>query len=72
MNSASKNKFPWDTMDTTVIMTPEEIVAYHLYRLRLEQKNKREKGIKDNRNVLRFYLQKEYREKEEDSRCFQK
>lgn len=27
-----KNKYPWETLDTTTLYNPLEIVVYHLYR----------------------------------------
>ncbi len=67
-----KNEFPWETMDTTVLMMPEELLAYHLYRLKLEETRKREKQIVNNRKTIVSYLVREKIEKEEKSRCFQK
>lgn len=67
-----KKDFPWETMDTIVLMMPEELIAYHLYRLKKENDHKKEKGILENRALLASYIGREKREKEEKSRCFQK
>ncbi len=71
MNEEKKDKFPWEMMDTTTLMLPEELLAYHLYRLNEEKKTKREKGIKDQTALVSSYRAREI-EKEEKSPCFQK
>lgn len=72
MNREKKNNFPWETLDTTAFMMPEELLTYHLFRLFSEKKDKREKGVKENLSLLSSYLQRESSKKEEIERCFQK
>lgn len=72
MNRDKKEQFPWETMDTTTLMVPEEIITYHICRLEEEQSAKREKGIKENRAIVSSYLNKISPKKEDDLPCSQR
>lgn len=70
MTIEKKDNYPWETLDTTSLMNPEELLAYHLYKQSLTQGNKKEE--KNNRQLIAGYLQRISPKKEESTRCFQK
>lgn len=70
MNLDKKDNYPWETLDTTSLMNPEELMTYHLYKLSLTRGNKKEE--KNNRQWIAGYLQKTSQKKEESIKCFQK
>lgn len=35
--------YPWELLNSTVLMVPEEIIAYHIYKATYYQKSKQEK-----------------------------
>lgn len=72
MNTEKKNTYPWETLDTTTLMLPEEIIAYHLYKLKEEERRKRDRGVRENRVIISSYLKRIAKEKEENQTCFQK
>lgn len=70
VNIEKKDHYPWEALDTTSLMNPEELLTYHLYKLSIMRGNKKEE--KNNRRLIAGYLQKISLKKEESSRCFQK
>ena len=72
MNKEKKDHFPWETMDTTTLMIPEELITYHICRLEEDLDSKREKGIKENRAIIVSYLNMISPKKEDESPCSQR
>lgn len=66
MEQEKKNNFPWETLDTTTIMNPDELLSYLLYMLSLRKNNKRLM------TTLASYAVRDAKKKEETSKCFQK
>lgn len=67
--SPMSNDTFWSILDTFILMRREEVMAYHLYRIQVEKKEKKEKGLKMDMQYLAAY---EKRQKEEKSICFPK
>lgn len=72
MNIEKNNNFPWDTLETTNLMNPLEVIAFHIYKLTLETEMKKEKNIKKSSMLLASYLESDMVKKEEKLECSQK
>lgn len=58
-----KNKYPFETLDTTTIFIPLELLAYHSYRHSNAKKKSKIKMEKKELEIVKYYLRKENNEK---------
>lgn len=72
MNEEKKGHYPWETLDTTMLFLPEELLAYHIYRLMREAKNKKKNGNSQEKKYIKYYLSKDELETREVKTCSQK
>lgn len=72
MNEEKKGSYPWETLDTTTLFLPEELIAYHIYRLTGESKNKKSGDNSREKRYIKYYLPKGELEEEEVKTCSQK
>lgn len=50
-----ESSFPWDTIDVTFTLRPEELLAYYLYKYKIDVKNKKESHIKEDIGNIKKY-----------------
>jgi len=70
-NKTEKN-YPWELLDASTLLLPEEIITYHLYRYEMAQKNKRSGELSKETQILSNYIQNNKKKEMEVEECFQK
>ena len=50
-----ENSYPWDTIDVTFTLRPEELLTYYLYKYKIDVKNKKENLIKEDIGNIKKY-----------------
>lgn len=66
------NKIDFKELDTTILYTSKEIIAYCTYLLEKKSKGKRGKETKEIESILKSYLAREKKELMEESTCLKK
>lgn len=66
-----KNKYPWELLDTTTIMNPLEILAYHTFLYKECKKNMGVKQKEEDLAIISSYLVQEKMKKLEVGKCLQ-
>lgn len=69
MSIEKKNKYPFDTLDTTTIWDPTELIAYHTYRREESKKMKRKKQEQKEVTIIKSYLRENTNKKQEVGKC---
>ena len=50
-----ENSYPWDRIDVTFTLIPEELLTYYLYKYKIDVKNKKENLIKEDIGNIKKY-----------------
>ncbi len=63
-----KNKFPWDTLETFILMMPIEVLTYHVYKYNDKTSKK---ASETDLQIIKSYLYEQKKEKSE-SECLKR
>ncbi len=70
MNNPPKNEYPWENLETTSLVLPNELLTYYLYKHGLDKKAKRDVQIKESEYFIGHYYKNLIGEKEVDTDVF--
>lgn len=71
MNLPPQNSYSWESLETTTLVLPNELLVYYLYKYNLDVKAKKESAIKEDLCLIDYYTKVLQREKEVAVNVFQ-
>ncbi len=71
MDREKKKEYPWETLDTTTIIVPIELLTYHTFKYIEDKSMTTPKQKEKDLEIVSFYYRREKMKELEVEKCFQ-